>query len=460
MGERTEKLGKALRFAACTLGAYHCLYALLARQLLLPRWALYVDYLLVLVLAAVVIVCGAAAIFQKAVRGPAGEAISRYNNWCSFLLILLFLLFCVSALLAERTAPGSLRENRGCLFDAAISFFVLFPLGFWYGSRGDYRFLTGLIDLLTAIYTGILLYGLWGVYTPGDVYITGMPVFMHRGQLYLGCNPNTTGMLCALFMMTGLYRILSGGKGAGILYGAAEIVLYTGLSLSNSRGGAIALSLGLGGAAGVLVWFRCEGRGTRQKWLRAAVATVLAVLAVWYGRWLACATVPPGEAGEGFAAAARGLLTKGGSEKGSGRLLLWETILSEVLTDHGSYLLQGCSPYSISTVLSDYGYAMYTHNQILEVVMGYGLPAALVFVAWLCLAALRSWRMGTAPLGSVSAGRRVLPLILLLLVTNNMFEASLLFYRYITGSLFFLVAGYVCAASPGTRLSAYAREKR
>lgn len=441
-----KRCGKIVLIPVYALGVYHCLYSLLIRQLTLPTAARYLDYFLTLLTGMAFLLLLGAAIRRGTMREFLRIGLRALDNWYFLLLILLFLLMCTGALMTERADPGSFRENLGCLFDVAVSCFVLFPLGFISGRRGDYRFLQNLIDLLTAVYAVLLLCGLCGVYTGREVSLTGAAVFVYKGQLYLGCNPNTTGMICALFMMNGLYRLLSGGRIARIIYILVEILLYTGLALSNSRGGAIAAAVGFGAFTGLCVWLRWNKNGKRnRKLLLTAMCAFLAGAALWYGRVLIQMTLPAEKTADGIAMEVRQLIAQGGAKYGSGRLKLWMTILKDVLPEHKALLLRGCGPYSISEILAEYGFRLYTHNQILELTMAYGLPSSLTFLIWLGLTARQSWRVGAAPAGQVSLSRRVLPLMLLLSIVNNMFEATLLFYRYITGSLFFLVAGYVCA---------------
>jgi len=449
--KRTFTSGHLVAAVAGVLCIYHTLYALVCQQTVLPNDVLLPDRILTSLLAAVCLIYIGDHFFRHTnmrdgFRSCCESPVNRY----SLVLAILFLLFCISTAFSEKATPGSFRSNLGCLYDTAVSFFVIFPLGYWFAFRKDDRFLCGLIDLLTLIYTTFLALGLLILYT--DLTIPFMPdVYIWDRRLYLDAHPNYTGMMCCTLMMAGIYRILRGQQWVKPLYLAAEAVLSVGLLLTDSRASMVAVVVAFGTLIALCVWKWFGKNKSTGKMIWICGATLIVSMGVlWFLRKLG-----PAIGGSDFQIRK---LFGDSLGAGNGRVALWWTIAADILPHNKDIFLYGCSPYGIWPALTDlagtvekFGYAINTHNQILEVAMAYGVPAMGVFLVWLGMLARCSWAMGTAPFREVPFAERIIPLLLLLLVANNMFETSLLFYRYATGSLFFLAAGHVCGS--------YARRK-
>lgn len=447
MAVQTKSQQNILAATACLLTVYHTLYAMVLNHFATPRFLSYVDYALILLTfgALCLYIFGEYRRLKTIPVFLQPLCQSSLMNAYTVVLLVLFGLFLVSALLTEGMRPGTLSENRGCLLDSGISFFVIFPLGLWYGNRNDERLIRGMIDLLTAVYIPILLGAFWSFFIDLDI-IPWLNAYQWNGRLaFAAAHPNVIGMTCAMLTMAGMYRILRGAWWVKVLYGVAELVLFAGLILADSRAGMVAVGLSFGILIVLWVWkrFLCD-KPPRKIAMIAGVSAVLCVIALW------CVIRMGSIMGIGLPTRS---FFGGNLGAGSGRLDLWWKILSDVLPNHRDLLIHGCSPYEIPGVLAQtagtldkFGYEINTHNQLLEVAMGYGVPAMLVFVLWLILLAKQAWKLGTASFSLVSLSERILPLLLLLLIVNQMFEARLLFYRYAVGSMFFLTAGYVCGS--------------
>ena len=475
---------------ACFLSVYHTLYTLLTRQIVIPQIFQLAEYGLVLLLG-ISLLLTVCTLWREGGNRAVLSAAARYKNRCFLLPAIFFLLLFVSALLLEGKQPGSFRFNLGCLYDAAISLFVLFPLSYHFGFRHDDRLLKALAGILTTVYLFIVLMALYGISFDRELLIAGAPIQMEKGRLWLGrSNPNTTGMFCAVLLMLGLWRIASGGRTARVLYTISSAAFYVCLILTDSRSSLLASSVCLGFYAGIMFQRKhcCGRRGIRQSLLSCAVGG-LALLLFWLGRYLVALLSPVLAVGllpavaflfhrccgrkqsplfwsvAALAAAAailavflsapdflpdfagfsvRKLLDNGGS----GRIRLWKGLWG-ALGAHPEYLLHGCGPYSITELVEPFfGRPVYTHNQFLEILTGYGLPALILFLFWLMAVAQRCRQTSLDSLREGNVELAILPLVLLLLLINNMFEATLLFYRYVTGCIFFLTAGHVCAHRP------------
>jgi len=431
-----------LALAAISLCLYHTLFSLGWQHFSLPKATVYMDYALVLLFAAAFLL---AVLSQYRQHSSLGGLISSFSgnilNRYTLGLVLLFGVFCISAILTNFTNPGSLVANRGCLYEAGISFFVIFPLGHWFALREDKRLLHGMIDLLTAAFTVFLALSFLSLFGENDfISISGVSIW--DGRLYLKTHPNVTGMVCCMLIMSGMYRFLVGGKWVKVLYGLAIILLFTALILTDSRASLVAFIAGVGSFTVLCVLKRIKGKHSLKNVLFICIAAVFAVLLFLLMRNFNRL------ADAGFRT--RGFLNDP-LGAGSGRLELWWTILHDILPNHRDILLHGCSPYEIVDTLASLagtvdkiGYAINTHNQFLEVAMAYGVPAMAAFLLWLLMLAKCSWKIGTASFQTTSLAERLLPLLLLVLIVNNMFETKLLFYRYVAGCVFFFIAGHVC----------------
>lgn len=443
--KRTFTSGHLVVIAGGILCFYHTLYALLCKQAIMPNAALRLDRILTALFVAACLIYFGDHFFRhtdmrEGLRSCCESAVNRY----SVTLGILFLLFFVSTILMGRANPGAFQTNRDHLYDSSISFFVIFPLGYWLGFRKDDRLLCAVIDMLTLLYTGFLALGLLSLYA--NIRFPFMPeeIYIWDGRLYLDAHPNYTGMMCATLMMAGLYRILRGRKWVKLPYLAAEVILTVGLLLTDSRASMVAVVVAFGALIALCVWKWFGKNKSTGKMIWICAATLIVSMGVlWFLRKLG-----PVIGGSDFQIRK---LFGDSLGAGNGRVDLWWAIVTDILPHNKALFLHGCSPSNIWSVLSalagtveKFGYAINTHNQILEVGMAYGVPAMGVFLVWLGMLARCCWAMGTAPFREVSFAERIIPLMLLLLVTNNMFETTLLFYRYATGSLFFLAAGHVC----------------
>jgi len=133
---------------ACTLSVYHCLYTLLERQYVIPSVFQYAEYAIVALFAVAVFASIFDVLRKKDMRRMVHAAPHHYK-WHFVLIVVFFCFLCLSSLLLEQERAGAFRYNLGCLYDAGLSLFVLFPLGLWFGSRSDFRLLNAIIGLIT-----------------------------------------------------------------------------------------------------------------------------------------------------------------------------------------------------------------------------------------------------------------------------------------------------------------------
>ena len=442
---------------AAAFGFYHCCYGLLACHGINNRWMLYLDYGLCLLWMGAL---GMSLLsrFRLANKGEKRKAIlapAGIDTGFWLLVFLMGLIFC-SALLTEKIIPGSFRQNRGCIYDAAVSFFVLYPLGRYWGNHKTDTIFRGYLLIITPLFSLCLLLGM-AVAFAEDSFTLSQYFYFQEQRFSLNSNPNIVALSCCVLLFTALYGFLRGGRAEKILYLLCGVVLYIALMLTDSRGCIISLALGLSTLAVVFVW---DWFAQRKKTVRVFMA-IMAVVVVMLTA-LACregtrqvlsnrehkpvATAVendnhgPAPSSE---APARSMVDK----KGSGRVKAWKTTF-KALKNEPELLLRGCGPYNSPDTLVANGVInpKNTHNQLLELLLGYGVMPLIVFLAWLLWLAWKCMILGCNK--AVDWSLRVLPAGILAMVMCNMFEARLLFYRYFIGSMFFLLAGLVSASVP------------
>ncbi len=448
--------------SAAAFGFYHSCYGLLSCHGLARRWMLYLDYGLCLLWMAALGMSLLSRFWlaqkgekRKAVLAPAGIDIGFW-----LLVLLMGLIFC-SALLTEKVIPGSFRLNRGCIYDAAVSFFVLYPLGRYWGRQKTDTIFRGYLLVITLLFSLCLLLGM--VVAFAEDGLTLSQYFYFREQRFsFNTNPNVAALSCCLLLFTALYGFLRGGRAEKILYFLCGVVLYVALMLSDSRGCILSLALGLSILAAVFVWDRTAKRKKPVRFFMAIMAVIVVMLTIlacregtrhilsnWEREPVTVAVENKNDEhvqAPSSGAPERSMVDK----KGSGRIKAWKTAFKALKNEPGLWF-RGCGPYNIPDVLVANGVInpKNTHNQLLELLLGYGVMPLIVFLAWLLWLAWKCVNLGFNK--AFDWALRVLPAGIFAMVMCNMFEARLLFYRYFIGSMFFLLAGLVSASAPKNR---------
>jgi len=396
-------------------------------------------------------------------------------------IFLVALVWCVwsfvACFLSVAEGRASLSGNVRYLYYMAVSLIVIFPLGYHLGRGRRMELLHAAFDLCYAVF---LLYVLYVYYRflRGDFFFTtlgGNEFNYYIPRIRFGLNQNNTAAYSAFFLLGGFYRfraLRSGWKKALLVL--SEVVFFTVFAYSESRASIIAMAVAMGAMGGGAVYQRRKKGGVATVLLSllcaaaAAALTVgliygaLHVLHVLQAAILRAGTLPAAAAAESAASAAgntaegaagdaaesaaannleaRGL-TGGNAATLGERKTVWLAVIRDILRDR-HLLVHGCSQASVSgEVFALVGQRYNTHNQLLEVLLAYGLPALALFCVWLVWLAGKSLSLG---LNRSEAGDPgwMLPPILLLLIVNNMAETMLVARIHFVGFLFFLLAGY------------------
>lgn len=442
--------------AAAAFGLYHCSLGLLVCHGISQRWMLYLDYGFCLMWMASVGLFLLERFRSAAVGGRmAAVPAAVGKNTGLWLLVLLMGFFGCSAWLTQRSIAGSFRQNLGCLFDAGVSFFVLFPLGQYWGRKKAETTLRKYLLLITLLFSLILLLGMAVAFGIGGQSALSSYFYFWEQRFFFHAHPNITALTCCLLLLTGVYGFLRGNRGEKILYLSCSAVLFAALLLTDSRGCILATGIGLSVLLAVFVWERLETKKNSVRVALAAMAVLLALLVIFACREgtrhvfaeleskPAVVMAEDGEPAQRPSVSERPMV----DQKGSGRIKAWRVAFKALENEPGLWL-RGCGPYNIPDMLVSHGVInpKNTHNQLLEILLGYGLMPLLVFLLWLFWLAHKCVKLGWNKASDWAL--RVLPVSILAMVICNMLEARLLFYRYFTGSMFFLLAGFVSASAP------------
>lgn len=120
------------------------------------------------------------------------------------------------------------------------------------------------------------------------------------------------------------------------------------------------------------------------------------------------------------------------------RDLIWSYAIQGMIMNNRNLLI-GVTPPGIVTTIGDIGgpeFYVYSHNQLLEIGLGLGLPAMVIFAIWLIILANRCVIIGFAEETRLSLQQKLVPLLVLYLVMFNMVEAILFFGNSFIGGLF------------------------
>ena len=348
--------------------------------------------------------------------------------------------------------------NTEPLYDVAVLFFVVYPLGRYTAKKGAGAFAKWVLYVFTGAWTLFMAIVLWYVFH-NTVIVTpsGRQIGMGREiALHLGSNYNTTGCiemvmfflsLCLVFWSRPVYA-----KG---IWGLCTLVHLFALMLSNSRTCYVSVTFAVTMLAFFGVW-RARFTAKMAPWQRiltallaAAAACALCVLtrhavfaiheSITHLRELLSGSAEGGAEGS----AARSVSSANVASINH-RFRIWEYSVQSLVQDTQRFFL-GVTPVGVIPQLESISNGtienLYTHNQLLEVGVALGVPAMCAFIYWYFMILRDSFR--ALILQKAKACLAAVPAFILMLMLANMMEATLLFYKYISATAFFLLCGYL-----------------
>lgn len=378
----------------------------------------------------------AAVFLFELAKGRAGTLLPAWRHPGSVLCLVWFVWSCIACLLAAGGDLGVIRYNSTYLFDLAVSLLLLFPLGIALGGSGRTGLLERCIDCAGAIFAVLLVIGLILTSRGGSAVVFGRDFGLNSdGRLALGTNTNGTGAYCLFFFWAGVYRLYTLKSRAGKLYYTVFCCMnLVCLVLSDSRTSILAMAAAAAVYLAAVLFRRTASRAGRAVLTGMCVLGCLAALALG---WLLLSGRGPALGGRAASIATL-----------SGRTKIWQSVIAAERQDR-RLLLQGVSPALVISFVKELvntPRSVNTHNQFLEILVGQGAPALVLFTVWLLCVIKKSFSLLSAP----KAERRwVLPLLLAALLVANLGEATLVCLQHYVGGMFFLIAGYVGGLADG-----------
>ena len=364
----------------------------------------------------------------------------------------LFLVWIVISCISRKTVVGdaSLEStmNKWILTDTGICMLVLFPLPMLLGARKGKLLIECLfhaVMLFGTVFVTICLVNLFRLQTlklPSGTTVA----IVEDGFFQLGCNINITASIALVMLAISLYMVATQKLALRIVYGAAAVPHLFVMFCTGCRatfGGALILMTGI---AFMLGW-------TASRRLHPAVRTVIALAAgaaafsiVWFGRyWSRDLFVAVSHYSAGKPKAGNGVRVL--SSRLTGRDKIWAAAWKVITEDFRTFAFGTTNAKAITLLKNALGKSKaHAHNQVIQIAMVMGVPAAEAFVVFLCWLASKGLRMGLNLNGRQFRGAYAVPIILLSFLFVNLFEPYLVGYFSIMGCVFFLLSGLMVAS--------------
>ena len=472
-----EKLLFALAFA---VAAFHTLLA--AFRYIIPytkfitplRWAGFGVFILV-ALYLFISVCFSSSFLSRL------KAIFRQLCTPEQVLLLLMLLWFVLSLLFNQIngCYPYLQAGDWLLFDFVVCTCFLFPLPSLLRRNTSKQWTELLIHLVVITYSVFTIVCLWHIF---HLEVLDFPSGEQGGltenfELVLGLHYNLTGMIAATMFCLCVIMIFTQELSIKILYAVFALSQLVVIYLCNSR----TVFVGVLAFVSVTSFFFAWNQLQKQKLLLRLLLSLLVcgfiTALYWFGRsemfslfdkithfraalseglrfsesqWFitklgmhSASVNLPFLLAKSNAAGARGLTNL------SHRLDVWAAALKVMFSSPQSFFF-GVTLFDAPEAIRDIGgyqreLVAHAHNIILQIGISMGVPAMLMFLAFLVSVAVRSVRILIGKSGRFLKHSYVIPASVLCFVTINMAEAYLIGYFSVMGCFFFLLCGWIVA---------------
>ncbi len=362
----------------------------------------------------------------------------------SQILLLIYLgWYLAVSLLTTLATPGDwVLANESTLIDSAVCILVAYPMGVALGRGEGKKTFRWMIHVFILCWTVLMIYTLIHIFQGESVKLPSGRVFRMSGNsLLLSCNRNTTGLWGMVFFLGSVYMALTEERiWSKTAYSLAAAVSYVVLVLSNSRSSLFGAGIGWAAMTGIVVYLKLEKKKEIQRilWALGGAAVAGTVFFVLWDPVFALYRANVKTA----TAAARDVMNTGGQLL-SGREQVWPGFLKGWTSSFQRFVV-GVTPAGCTSLIEEMSngeLSMYTHNQFLEVAVDTGLIGLGIFGFWLLRVLRDCWRMVIRD--KERSLKLCIPVLIIVLLAVNMFEATLLFYRYMTAYLFFILCGMV-----------------
>ncbi len=398
-------------------------------------------------------------------------------------LLLVALLFCyvISCTVNQaNTDLPFLRAEDLRLFDFAICILILFPLAKLLREEQARRLTIYLIHIVVILYSAFTLFALWHIF---HLEVLELPSGHQAGmtsrfQIVLGSHYNLTGMIAATMFCLCIYMVVTQKISTKVFYGVLSLVHLVVVYLSNSRTvfvGVLAFVLFL---FFFLPWSLLKNKKLPIRLGLSLLIGVFAAIIFWYGRsgmfvlfdhvtHYSDSLIAPGKVSSSLSSLHASTLASAKQHSNpvalaasgtsgmrkltslSNRTKVWLAALKVMVSSPSAFFF-GVTPSGVTDALWEIGgyhveKVAHAHNAILQVGISMGVPAMLLFVAFLFSVAVKCIRLLIGKIGKDFRYSFLFPGMILCFVVINMAESYLVGYFSVIACFFFLFCGFVDA---------------
>ena len=399
---------------------------------------------------------------------------------CPELLLLIGLLFWFALSSAVNQMTGEkryLRMEDAYLFDMAICIFLLFPMTSVFRGDNEKKLPVLLIHVVVILYSVFTAVCLWRIFHLDVVTFPSgeQGGFTEKVQLILGAHYNITGMIAITMFCLCVYMVFTQEPVIRALYIILGIIQLTVVYLSNSRTIFVGLIVFVTSISFFCPWKMLKRKGMlRRLGIRLLVCAVCVGI-FWSGRTGSFVLFEKvTHFSEELAKEAGNLSAEGGSfgiEELTGRIeyettqlvktgadnirrlnnlsnrtKVWKAALKVMISSPQRFFF-GVTSFGVTDAIRDIGGyhkedVAHAHNIILQIGVSMGVPAMLLFCAFLILIAIKGIRILNKEIGM---NGYIIPSIVLCFVVINMGEAYLVGYYSVMACVFYLLCGWIVA---------------
>lgn len=266
------------------------------------------------------------------------------------------------------------------------------------------------------------------------------------GRLTINFKVNVFGMYAKTVIMMCVYMFFVVRNKWRYLYIVASCFHYIILAFTDCRSGLLSAAIGIGMVAALYAWRKLEKRTLFFRILMVCVAFCIGFVIIdamrqptVNGYRLIRAAIT-GEKLE-LSSGKRELLR---NSSGRGEIYLAAIRCMK----NPEIAIFGATPAGVVNEISKEfknPRNLYTHNEFLEIMVASGVVGLFIFLCWLSSAAWCGMKVFFNFRGRFSIEERILMVLCLMELANNMLEARLTFKDNLGGLVFYLTAGYAVA---------------
>lgn len=266
------------------------------------------------------------------------------------------------------------------------------------------------------------------------------------GRLTINFKVNLYGMYAKTVIMMCVYMFFVVKNKWRYLYIVASGFHYIILAFTDCRSGLLSTAIGIGMVIALFTWRKLEMRKPAFRILMVCVAFCAAFLMVDAMRqptvngYRLIRSAITGEKLE-FSSGKRELL-----RNSSGRGEIYMAAIR--CMKNPEIAIFGATPAGVVNEISKEFHNprnLYTHNEFLEIMVASGVVGLFLFLCWLFSAAWCGMKVFFNFRGRFTIEERILMVLCLMELANNMLEARLTFKDNLGGLVFYLTAGYAVA---------------